>query len=124
MIMKPHLKLAPVAMLLFLVFAFGSKCLLAAEASQDPSPLPSGMTLASPMPYVVFQRSASNTARIPIAGRVDGPVALVEAKATLMAPYQSGIDGRSVEYAEIAKPNAAEFAGALEVPAGGWYALT
>lgn len=111
-------------MLLFVVIAFGTGRLLAAETSHAPASLPAGMSLTSPMPYVVFQRSASNTARIPIAGHADRPVALVEAKVTLMAPYQAGIDGKSVKYTKIAKPNAAEFTGALEVPAGGWYVLT
>jgi len=50
-------------------------------------------------------------------------VAVVEAKVTLMAPYQPGIDGKPTEYVVIARPRAAEFKGFLEVPAGGWYVL-
>lgn len=95
------------------------------SAPGDPSPRFSNtITLLSPTPYVVFQRSASNYARIQVAGRVDTRVARVEANASLMPPYQEGIDGKSVGFVEIAKPNASEFAGELEVPAGGWYAIT
>jgi hypothetical protein len=95
------------------------------SAPRDPSPRFSNtITLLSPTPYVVFQRSASNCARIRVAGRVDTQVARVEANAFLMPPYQEGIDGKSVGFVEIAKPNASEFAGELEVPTGGWYAIT
>ena len=121
--MKPRYRLAVVAVILAVVFAGGSN--RAAEASRDPSaPASNPMTLASPTPYAVFQRSSSNSAAIRIAGHAGRPVALVEASATLMAPYQAGIDGKSVDFVEIARPNAAEFAGRLEVPAGGWYAIT
>ena len=121
--MKPRYRLALDALLLSVVFAGGT--IRAAEASRAPSPPSSNsMTLASPTPYVVFQRSASDSATIRIAGNAGMPVALVEANATLMPPYQPGIDGKSVEFVEIARPNAAEFAGELEVPAGGWYAIT
>ena len=63
------------------------------------------------MPYAVFQRSTSNTARIPIAGRTKTPVAVVEARVTLMRPYESGVDGKAGEFATIARPSTASFAG-------------
>ena len=85
---------------------------------------PAAMILSSPTPYAVFQRSASNTARLPIAGHVEGPVASIEAKATLMSPYHEGVDGKSVEFKEIAKSATGDFTGNLEVPAGGWYSIT
>ena len=81
------------------------------------------LTLVSPMPYVVFQRSLSNTARIPIAGTAATPVARLEAKVTLASGYREGIDGRSSEFVEIARPGAREFRGSLEAPAGGWYTV-
>ncbi len=82
------------------------------------------LSLDSPVPYAVFQRSAAHRAKVPIAGRAPVPVATVEARAVLMPPYQQGIDGRSGTFTVIASPKAREFSGTLEVPAGGWYALT
>jgi hypothetical protein len=82
------------------------------------------MTLASPASYEVFQRSIANTAMMPIAGKTVKPVAMVEARIVLMPPYQQGKDGRTVDFTEVARPNAAEFSGSIEVPAGGWYEVT
>jgi hypothetical protein len=76
------------------------------------------------MPYTVFQRAPSNTARIPIAGTAAAGVARVEAKVTLASEYQEGIDGRSSGFVEIAAPGTREFRGSLEVAAGGWYTVT
>jgi len=116
--------LAVVAILLPVVFALGQEGIMAAEASLGPLARSSNrLTLTSPTPYVVFQRSAFNSAKVRIAGRADAPIALVEAKATLMAPYLQGIDGKSGELVEIARPATSEFVGDLEVPAGGWYAI-
>ncbi|MCE9555465.1 MAG: sialate O-acetylesterase [Planctomycetes bacterium] len=81
------------------------------------------VTLTSPTSYAVFQRSAANTAKVLIAGRTDKPVTVVEASVVLMPPYQPEIDGRGVAYTVIAKPRDLNFAGALDVPAGGWYEL-
>ncbi len=80
--------------------------------------------LSSPVPYAVFQRSAKDTARIPIAGSALAVVDRVEAKVTLQAPYAEGTDGRSCGFIEIARPGSKEFRGTLEVTAGGWYMLT
>ena len=76
------------------------------------------------MPYAVFQRSLSNTARIPIAGSAAAVVARVEAKVTLAPDYRDGIDGRSSDFVEIARPGTREFHGSLEAAAGGWYTVT
>ena len=54
-----------------------------------------GFEFASPVPYAVFQRSLSNTGRIPIVGSAAGVVARVEAKVTLAPEYKEGFDGRS-----------------------------
>ena len=83
-----------------------------------------GLELASPTPYAVFQRSLANTARIPIAGSATTVVTRVEAKVTLAAEYQEGIDGRSSDFVEITKPGTREFHGSLEATAGGWYTVT
>jgi hypothetical protein len=102
-----------------------SECPLAAEGGRDSVPRTvKRLTVVSPTPYSVFQRSASNTARVRIVGNLETPVALVEARAVLMTPYHEGGDGRSVPFTEIARPGSAEFAGQLEVPAGGWYAIS
>lgn len=82
------------------------------------------LDLTSPMPYAVFQRSLSNTCRIPITGVADAPVARVQAKAVLAPEFREGIDGRSSEFVEIARPGSREFHGLLEVAAGGWYSVT
>jgi hypothetical protein len=82
------------------------------------------MTLSSPSTYEVFQRSAANTARMPIAGTTMKPVDVVEARIALMPPYQQGSDGNPVEFTEIARPHVAAFSASLEVPAGGWYEVT
>lgn len=83
-----------------------------------------GLQLVSPVSYAVFQRSGANAADIPIAGSAGAEVAKVEAKVTLAAEYREGIDGRSSEFVEIARPGAREFRGRLAVPAGGWYTVT
>ena len=83
-----------------------------------------GLDLTSPMPYAVFQRAPSNTARIPIAGSAAAVVARVEAKVTLASEYKEGIDGRSSGFVEIARPGAREFRGSIEATAGGWYTIT
>ena len=89
---------------------------------------PGAITVRTPTPYAVFQRSADNRARIPIAGTIAATVtrtiARIEARAALMAPYQPGVDGVSGAFTAIAGPQTGAFAGSLEVPAGGWYALT
>ena len=82
------------------------------------------LVLGSPMPYAVFQRSLSNTARVPIAGSAPSIVARVEAKVTLASEFREGFDGRSSSFVEISRPGTREFHGALEVAAGGWYVLT
>jgi hypothetical protein len=94
-------------------------CLVAAGIRADDA-----LTLASPLSYAVFQRSRSNTARIPIAGSADTVVARLEAKATLAPEYTEGADGRSSGFVEIARPGAREFRASLETPAGGWYTVT
>jgi len=112
-------------MLLVAALAIAMPCLLAAESSPGASSAPAiTITLTYPVPYIVLQRSASNSARMHIVGRTDKPVAILEAKTTLMVPYQLGIDGTPVDFTEIAKPAALEFSGELEVAAGGWYELT
>ena len=82
------------------------------------------LVLTSPMPYVVFQRSAASVARIPVAGRANVIGVHVEARVTLLPPYLEGVDGRSSEFTEIVQPTTRDFAGFLEVTAGGWYELT
>lgn len=89
-------------------------------AAQTATPL----TLMSPMPYAVFQRGPQNSARIPVAGSAGTVVDRVEAKITLAAEYLEGIDGRSSDFVEIARPGAREFHGSIEAAAGGWYTLT
>lgn len=84
----------------------------------------SGLDLASPMPYAVFQRSPSNTARIPIIGSATVVVARVEAKVTLAPGYREGIDGVSSSFIEIARPDSKEFKASIEAAGGGWYAVT
>lgn len=81
--------------------------------------------LTSPIPYAVFQRSLSNTARIPIVGTASGSARRIEAKVTLAADYQEGVDGHSTGFVEIAQlpPGTREFHSALETPAGGWYTV-
>lgn len=83
-----------------------------------------GLNLTSPMPYAVFQRSLSNTARIPIAGSTTADITRVEAKVTLAPEYREGTDGQSTAWTEIARPNTHEFHGSLETPAGGWYTVS
>lgn len=101
---------------LVLVVAAGFACfgLSAAET----------FTFSSPMNYAVFQRSAANVARIPIAGSFSKPAGRIEARVSLNAPYREGIDGHSSAFKEVATPNAMDFKGSLEVRAGGWYTLT
>lgn len=82
------------------------------------------LQLSSPMSYAVFQRSLSNTARIPIAGSAGAVVNRLEAKVTLAPEYKEGIDGRSSGFVEIARPGTRDFRGSLEAPAGGWYTVT
>ncbi len=82
------------------------------------------LSLTSPMSYAVFQRSLSNTARIPIAGSAAAVVARLEAKVTLASDYREGTDGRSSEFVEIGRPGTREFRGSLETVAGGWYTVT
>lgn len=82
------------------------------------------LDLTSPVPYGVFQRSPANTGRIPIAGVAKVPVARVEARVTLAPDYREGVDGRSSEFVEIARPGTREFRGSLEAAAGGWYTVT
>lgn len=82
------------------------------------------LRLLSPMPYAVFQRSLSHTSRIPIAGSAETSVERVEAKVTLASAYREGIDGRSSDFVEIARPGTREFRGSLEAAAGGWYTVT
>ena len=92
--------------------------LLGAVAGTD------ALTLTSPMPYAVFQRGPANTVRIPIQGSAPAAVARVEAKVTLAAEYEEGLDGRSSGFIEVARPGGPEFRGTLEVAAGGWYTVT
>ena len=82
------------------------------------------LELSSPMSYAVFQRSPSNTARIPIIGSASAVVARVEAKVTLAAGYVEGVDGRSSEFVEIARPGTQQFRTSIEAAAGGWYSVT
>lgn len=81
------------------------------------------LTLTSPMPYAVFQRSSSNTARIPIDGSASRPIARIEARVQLSSEYREGVDGRSSDFKDVARPGTKEFRGALEATAGGWYTL-
>ncbi|MFO1457842.1 MAG: sialate O-acetylesterase [Verrucomicrobiota bacterium] len=83
-----------------------------------------GLDLTSPISYAVFQRSLSNTCRIPISGVAEAPVARVEAKVTLAPEFLEGIDGHSSGFVEIARPGAREFHGLIEAAAGGWYVVT
>lgn len=82
------------------------------------------LNLSSPMTYAVFQRSAANVSRIPIAGSFDKAAARIEAKVSLHAGYHEGVEGRSTAFKEIAQPHSRDFRGSLEVAAGGWYTLT
>lgn len=82
------------------------------------------VSVVSPVPYAVFQRSVGNTARIPIQGSAGPGVAKIEAKATLAAGYREEIDGRSTDFRDIGSTGQSEFRGSLEVPAGGWYTVT
>lgn len=103
--------------LLFAIFCLVGQCL----AADGAAPAPAAITLRSPMPYAVFQRSAANRAIIHIAGRTPVPVATLEAKTELLAPYQPDLDGTPVPFTAIGRPSALDFTGELEVPAGGWY---
>ncbi len=104
-------------LLSLIAFAGVACCGLAASAAD-------ALNLTSPMSYAVFQRSAANTARVPIVGSFDKPAARIEARVSLNAAYREGIDGKSTGYSVIAHPNSREFKGSLEVAAGGWYTLT
>jgi hypothetical protein len=114
----------PPALLAALMLVAALAPLPAADPVTTAPALAGTMTLTSPATYEVLQRSAANTARMPIAGRTVVPAALVEARATLMPPYHEGSDGSPVAFTEIARPQAEDFSGSLEVPAGGWYEVT
>ncbi len=102
-----------------------SSCSPAARAVEDSVPRAvNRLMVVSPTSYSVFQRSISNTARIHIVGKLEQQATLVEARATLMAPYREGVDGRTVPFTELARPNSSAFSGDLETPAGGWYVIT
>lgn len=81
------------------------------------------LSILSPTPYAVFQQSPARHARIRVEGTAPDAVAVVEARVTLMAPYQPGVDGKSTEFAVIARPQHTAFTGLLDVPSGGWYTL-
>jgi lysophospholipase L1-like esterase len=82
------------------------------------------LTITVPSPYAVYQRSLSNSATLRVAGTSRHPVSLVEVKASLMAPYVEGRDGRSTGFMPIGAGSGSNFQGTVEIPAGGWYSLT
>lgn len=119
-ISKNILALASLIIIGFLIAVSVRADNLAPKLSTAPA---NATSLIAPTSYAVYQRSATNTASIPIAGRAEQSVGIVEAKATLMPPYREGVDGKSGEFIAIAKPNGREFRSSLEVSAGGWYSI-
>jgi len=78
----PRIRIALIALLVLSIRVVEADSISPSSRAAD------SINLTWPTPYVVFQRSLSNTARIPIVGDSEEPAAVVDAKATLMPILQ------------------------------------
>jgi hypothetical protein len=82
------------------------------------------LTINSPVERQVTQRTEEDRADITVAGVVQGPVDVIEAKADL---GQGATRGKAVDWTVIAKSSAiaeGKFSGKLSLEAGGWYVIS